>query len=353
MAEHRKAVVLVNLGSPASCRTGDVRTFLKEFLGDPYVIDLPAWIRYPLVYGIIAPFRAPRSARLYKQLHTDRGFPLIYHSRELEKKVREQLPRGTELFLAMRYGEPALQKLIQWMKGEGYRELLVLPLYPQFATSTTGSVVQLFREELKFHKLAEHTRIIPSFHEHRDFIAAWKNKILACEPADYDALVFSYHGIPVRQTEKGHPGASCGALKCEQHYNEANRDCYRAACYHTTRSIRAALKIAPEKTYTSFQSRFGRNWLRPFTDQTLLKLVREGKKRILIISPAFVADCLETEIEIGLDYRELFTKAGGKELTLVPSLNADDDWVRFISSLISDPGTHSLKLGETDQSLFH
>jgi len=351
MKAQKRAVLLVNLGSPKSSNISDVRSYLKEFLNDPCVIDLPAWFRYLLVNGIIAPFRSFRSAKLYKMLDTDRGLPLIYHSMDLETRVREHLTQGTDLFLVMRYGEPSLKKLLQSIKKQGYSEIMVLPLYPQYATSTTGSVIRLLQTELESHKLAKSTRVVPQFHMHEDFIELWVKKILSFNPYSYDAIVFSFHGIPVRQTQQTHPETSCESMQCEHRYINSNRYCYRAACFQTTRSISERLSLETKKVHTSFQSRFGRNWLLPFTDQTLIALANEGKKKVLITSPAFVADCLETGVEIAKEYSELFKNAGGDELTLVPSLNSDPDWVAFIIKLISGSHQLSIKLQDADLKL--
>ena len=334
MEIRQRAIILVNLGSPRSARVPDVRAYLKEFLTDPCVIDLPAWARYLLVYGIIAPFRAFRSARLYSKIWSDRGFPLIYHTTDVGERVREKLSYDSQLFVAMRYGEPSLKSVLEQIKQSGFSEVLVIPLYPQFATSTTGSMVRLLRKELAGHEIGRQFRIIPHFHREEPFASIWVKKIADHDPGSYDALVFSYHGIPVRQTELGHPGHDCASLHCEVHYSEANRYCYRAACYHTTRSIARGLGLDAQELYTSFQSRFGRNWLQPFTDQTLTELAGRGKKRVLVISPAFVADCLETLVEIGKEYSHLFQESGGRELVLVPSLNSDPPWADFIQDLI-------------------
>jgi ferrochelatase len=208
----RIVVILVNLGSPRSPEVKDVRSYLREFLSDPLVIDLPALIRMPLVHGIIAPIRAPRSARRYRHIWTYRGFPLIYHSSDLETMLRKE------------------------MSGD-FEKVLVLPFYPQFATSTTGTVIQLLRRELHAHPLAERVEVCDHFHTREGFTGLWKEKILACRPDQYDAIVFSYHGIPVRQSELAHPGKSCEELDCKDRYSGSNEYCYRASCYQTTRTV--------------------------------------------------------------------------------------------------------------------
>ncbi|MDF1575837.1 MAG: ferrochelatase [Bacteroidales bacterium] len=348
MSKPEKAVILVNLGSPASSRITDVRCYLKEFLSDPSVIDLPAWIRQPLVHGLIVPLRSFRSAKRYAKLQTERGFPLLYHSRDLEDAVRVQLPADTRLFLAMRYGEPSLKNLLRSIRTRNYTELMVIPLYPQFATSTTGSIVKLLLQELDGFEIAAKTSLIMPFHTAEGFTGLWAEKISVLRPGSYDALVFSYHGIPVRQTLKGHPGHSCETMDCENSYRSANRFCYRAACFHTTRSISTRLKLENQQLITSFQSRFGRNWLSPFTVDILRKLAGEGKARVLVISPSFVADCLETTVEIGDEYKTVFMSEGGRELTLVPSLNAGPDWAGLITKLIGQPGEYAQSLDGTE-----
>ncbi len=348
MNAHKKAVVLVNLGSPGSPGVPDVRSYLKEFLTDPCVITLPGPLRYALVYGIIAPFRAYRSSKLYSLLWREKGSPLIYHGFGLLQVLRPVMDPGTDLCLAMRYGKPSLGELLKQFIREDYNELLCIPLFPQFATSTTGSIIRLLRKNLKGTKLFGQTRVIPCFHSFDEFARIWQKKINVFDPADYDAIVFSYHGIPVKQAESAHPGRKCSSLNCETSYHDRNRYCYRAACFQTTRSIIRGMNVAPGKVHTAFQSRFGRNWLKPYTDRTLKMLAGKGKEKVLVVSPSFVADCLETEIEIGIEYRESFKKWGGKQLQLVPSLNSDPEWVRFLAGLIRDPKIKAARLPDFD-----
>ncbi len=333
-----KAVVLVNLGSPSSPSVSDVRSYLKEFLTDPNVITLPWFFRYLLVYGIIAPIRSFKSSRLYQKLWREEGFPLITHSQELHQLVKARLERepeaGPDLFLAMRYGEPSLKSLVGRLNRSEYDELLIVPLYPQFASSTTGSMIRLLQKELAGSPLFRSARLIPAFHMEEGFITLWKRKIMEHDPAAYDAVVFSYHGVPVRQTEQSHPGKSCNELGCEKVYKEENLFCYRSACFQTTRSVAASAGLDPSGVYTAFQSRFGRNWLEPFTMETLEEILKKGGKKVLLVSPAFVADCLETEVEIGVEYHDRFIRGGGERLTLVPSLNADPEWVGVLSGMI-------------------
>ncbi len=353
-----KAVVLVNLGSPSSPSVPHVRSYLKEFLSDPNVISIPWLPRFLLVYGIIAPIRSFRSSRLYRKLWREEGFPLITHSRELYRALKAELEpevdakAGAEpepgakmkLFLAMRYGEPSLKDLLRRLRSSEFEELLVVPLYPQFASSTTGSLISLVQKELEGSTLYDSTRLVPHFHQEEEFISLWQKKILQEDPAQYDAVVFSYHGVPVRQTEQSHPGKSCSELQCESVYGRENLHCYRSACFQTTRSVTSGLGLDPGRVHTAFQSRFGRNWLEPFTMDTLEEILRRGGSKVLVISPAFVADCLETEIEIGEEYCERFLHAGGENLTLVPSLNADPGWVEYLAGMIRDTTNNTIPL---------
>jgi ferrochelatase len=344
----KKAVIIVNIGSPDSLHVPDVRRYLKEFLRDPAVINLPAIPRYLLVNGLIAPFRSFRSSRLYSKLWTERGFPLIYHSRDLSDGLKQYLETDHELYLAMRYGKPSLAELLESLIRSGHEELLCIPLFPQFASSTSGSIVRILKKTLKNKSLYQNTKILLDFHWKEGFINIWKRKISKYNLNDYDAIVFSYHGIPVRQTENAHPGISCDSLDCELKYDDANHFCYRAACYQTTRSILNGLTTGTAEVYTSFQSRFGRNWLEPFTDKTLQLIAQCGKRKVLVVSPSFVADCLETKIEIEVEYTELFRESGGGEITLVPSLNSDPEWAGFLAELIRDSENQSLDLNKVN-----
>ena len=342
-----KAIVYVNLGSPASPGIRNVRRYLKEFLSDPCVIDLPSAVRYLLVRGIIVPVRSVHSSRLYSNIWSERGFPLIYHGEDLLSEIRKMPHPGYDLFLAMRYGEPSLTGLLEQLKESGYQEIRIIPLFPQFASSTTGSIIRITRQVLQGSRLLNHTGIMLQFHQHEGFIRVWQKKISRMLAADHDAVIFSYHGIPVRHAEAAHPGRTCEELHCRQQYSEENMFCYQASCFQTTRSIASGLKHTPARIITSFQSRFGRNWLEPQTKKILQSLAAGRLRKILVVSPSFVADCLETEVEIGLEYRELFIKAGGKELALVPSLNSDHQWAGVLLDLATGQNNF-VELGNAD-----
>ncbi len=345
----KRKVILINTGSPDSSKVKDVRTYLIEFLTDPNVIDIPTIPRYMLVYAIIAPFRAFRSAKLYKKLETDKGFPLVYHTDDLAKKIKPLLDDHTDISFAMRYGKPSLKDAIQSIKDQDYDEILFIPMYPQFASSTTGSNIRFLQRELRDVNQKTKFKILPDFHMHSSFIELWQKKISSYNLQEFDALLFSFHGVPIRQTESAHPGKSCASLRCTDEYNEKNRYCYQAACYQTARAISEDLDMDQNKVHVSFQSRFGSKWLSPFTDRVIENLAGEGKKKILVVSPAFVADCLETTVEIGDEYQSLFARHGGGELTLVPSLNSDSDWAAYLAGLINGKNGEFLDIMGVDE----
>ena len=330
MLQKRKALILVNVGTPDDPGTRSVRKYLTRFLNDKRVIDLPWLLRKVLVNMIIIPFRVRKSAHLYSRLWTEEGSPLLLYLKALIDKVKGMVPDKIDVFGAMRYGNPSLAALLEKLKDKGYSEIKVLPLYPQYAESTTGSVIDLV------HTLAEKKEILPrpsvieQFWSHPSFIESFAGRINACSPGNYDHVIFSYHGLPLRQIKKIHPGHKPGGCICEKEMPAWGHKCYKAACYGTTRLIASNLSLDREKYSTAFQSRLTRNWLAPFTDELIVRLAQEGKRRLLVVAPSFVADCLETTVEIAIDYNELFKKHGGKELVLVESLNDDHAWAEAL-----------------------
>lgn len=342
------AWVLVNVGTPEHPSTGAVRKYLREFLDDPKVIDLPFLLRKFLVHAIIVPFRAPRSAKKYSQIWTAEGSPLLIHMNQLVQKLQDLAPAGTDVFGTMRYGRPALKHFLQELHAKQYNKVIILPLYPQYADSTTGSVEHLVESVRKQQsqlqslprdipgKSSTTPRIIDQFYNHPGFLASFAEQIRALDPSTFDHILFSYHGLPLRQLHKGHPGQAVNDCNCHLVMPAHGNHCYRATCYATSRLLAAAAGIAPESCSTSFQSRLSRNWMTPFTDETLIRLAREGKKKVLVIPASFVADCLETTLEIGMEYRELFIENGGEELVMTESLNSSDRWVKTVHELLRE-----------------
>lgn len=332
---HKTGVLLVNLGTPDSPATGDVRSYLKQFLLDPRVIDIPAIPRNLLVRGIIAPFRAPKSAKTYKAIWTEEGSPLLVFSQRLQKKVQQRLGDAYLVVLAMRYKNPSIEEGLAQLQQAGCTRIKVLPLFPQYASATTGSVVELVMQCISTWQTMPDIEMINAFHAHPDFIAACVEKGRQYQPETYDHILFSYHGIPERQIIKAANGNQCLSNGCCDTLHTGNARCYKAQCHATTRAIAAELQL-PEHTYTTcFQSRLGRTpWIQPYASETISQLAQKGIKRLLVFSPAFVADCLETIFEIGVEYDAEFKHLGGEKVQLVESLNDSDTFVSCICDLV-------------------
>lgn len=336
MNNKETAVFLINIGTPDSPEVNDVRRYLREFLGDGRVINMPWLSRKILVNFIIAPFRGPRSAKLYKAIWTKEGSPLLVNSNKLSKPLQDELGAFYSVYVAMRYGNPNLSEIIKEIASKAFKRVVLVPLYPQYADSTTGTSIAYFQKLFKKHKLSSEITIVRPFFQHPGFIESFKNKILAAKHESFDHVIFSFHGLPKSQTEKMHPGLTCQQANCRNEYNSVNTSCYNASCYETARILANASGI-PESKYTvSFQSRFGKNWLVPFTDEIIELKAKQGVKSLLLVSPAFVADCLETIHELGVEYKELFIEGGGEVLHLVDSLNDDPEWVKGLSTIIKE-----------------
>lgn len=332
----KKGVLLLNLGTPDSTKTSDVRKYLREFLSDRRVIDINSVGRWFLVNMIIAPFRSPKSAEEYRKLWTDRGSPLYYYGLDLKKALQEKLSDDYTVEFGMRYQNPSIEKALETFKNKGYEEITIIPLYPQYASATTGSTIEKVNEIINTWEIIPSLRFISNFVEHPLFIKAFAEigkKHL--DKKQYDKLVFSFHGLPERQILKGSTDNYCKLGECCSKYHAKNRFCYRAQCFETARRIAEELNI-PEKDYTvCFQSRLGRaEWIKPYIDDTYKELIEQGNKRVLVFSPAFVSDCLETTIEIGEAYKEQFEEAGGEEWQLVESLNVHPTWVACLEDLV-------------------
>jgi len=329
MKKTRKALILINVGTPDSPDKRPVRRFLREFLNDKRVIDLPWLFRKILVNLIIIPFRVSKSTALYKRLWTEQGSPLLIYADSLVKRLKDLSKENLNIYYAMRYGKPSLKSVLNTILENKYEEIVVLPLYPQFADSTTGSVNEIV---VGFRPLSGNTeiKIIDQFWSHPAFIESFVKLIKKHPLHEYDHVVFSYHGLPLRQINKIHKEHDSRRCICDIEMPPWGHHCYKAACYGTTRLLTERLSLEEGQYSTSFQSRLSRNWLSPFTDEALVKLAREGKKKVLVVAPSFVTDCLETIIEIGEDYKKTFLEQGGSELTLVESLNDSSSWADAI-----------------------
>ncbi|MCB0396355.1 MAG: ferrochelatase [Flavobacteriales bacterium] len=334
--KQKTGILLINLGTPDSPSVGDVRTYLREFLMDPYVIDIPLWKRFLLVNFIIAPFRAPKSAKLYKEIWTKDGSPLLIHTRNLATRLEETLGESHQVKWAMRYQHPGIGETItQWKELHDLSELVVIPLYPQPASSSTTSTIELVRRIFKKYSLKIPVRIVDKFYDHPSYLDAVAASASGISFAEYDHILFSFHGVPERHILKDdHSGVCRINDSCCGQISEKNEKCYRAACFHTAREVAKRLRIPDNGFTVCFQSRLGSDpWVQPYTDKVIEEMGRKGNKKLLVFSPAFVADCLETIYEIGVEYQELFQQFGGEKVTLVPGLNDRPEWVQTVAEL--------------------
>lgn len=343
----KPGVLLVNLGTPDAPETPEVRRYLRQFLIDERVLDINAFARWCLVNLIIAPTRGPKSAEAYKKVWLDRGSPLLVHGRDLTEVVRTRLPEF-EVELAMRYGNPSIDAGLTKLRDAGCDELVIMPLYPQYASSSTGSSLDaVYRAASKLWNTPFFS-VVPPFYDHPGFIDAFvevaKPKLDEQKP---DHLLFSFHGLPVRHLQKSDPsGSHCWASdSCCDTIVSANRNCYRAQCFVTARMIAERLGM-DESDYTiCFQSRLSDGWVTPYTDDVLVEVAKKGVKNLAVMCPAFVADCLETIEEIGMRAEEDFTEAGGERLELIPSLNATPTWADAVASMVREAaGTRRLRV---------
>ena len=332
----KTGVLLIQLGTPNSPSTSDVRTYLTEFLNDPRVIDIPWLARKILVNGIIVPFRAPKSAKIYKELWENGNgkSPLLTHTEAVQKLVQERFAStDVTIEMAMRYQNPSMDDVLERMRKANYDQLIILPLFPQYASASSGSAIAKAMSIISKWWVIPEVKIVNQFWDNEGYIDSIVDRAKSFDWKEYDHVLFSYHGLPERQVDKVYGGSNlCSDQPCESEMNEANKFCYKATSYATTRLIAEKLQIPEEKYTVCFQSRLDKKWLTPFSDKVVEEWGRKGAKKLLVFSPAFVADCLETIIEIGGEYQEIFEENGGDKVQLVPSSN---DHSRLIDCLVS------------------
>jgi ferrochelatase len=330
----KTAVLLVQLGTPDSPSTKDVRRYLGEFLNDPRVIDLPWLARKLLVNGIIVPFRAPKSAKIYQDLWEASGgeSPLLTHTRTLQTHLQQRLDdQDIDVYMAMRYQNPSLYDVTHEMRQHNYQHIIILPLFPQYASASSGSAIELATKLISQWWAIPALTVVNQFWDNEGYIDSIIARASEFTLSDYDHVLFSYHGLPQRHVDKVYPDSDlCDDHPCEDEITTANQLCYKATSYATTRILAERLGLGSDDYTVCFQSRLDKKWLTPFSDQMVEKLAKPGAKKLLVFSPAFVADCLETVIEIGDEYQEIFTENGGETIQLVPSCN---DHPRFIDGL--------------------
>ncbi|MGZ3904377.1 MAG: ferrochelatase [Bacteroidia bacterium] len=335
----KTAVLLVNLGTPDNPSTPAVRKYLGEFLNDRRVIDISAIGRFFLVNFLIVPFRSSKSAKLYKHIWSDKGSPLLYHSVALKEKMQARLGKDYYVELAMRYQTPSIKHALENIRKQKPRKIVVVPLYPQYASSSTGSTLERVFDEMKGWEVIPEVHVTSNFHDNEEIVNCYVEEAKKFDLNNYDHILFSYHGLPERQIKKAsaHYGDnSCFMGTCCEVSTEKNQYCYRANCFKTTQLIAQKLNLPKDRYTICFQSRLGRSeWIKPYTDHVLKDRAKLGNKKLLVLSPAFVADCLETIHEIGTEYNEAFQSYGGEKVELVPSLNSNDNWVDALASFIT------------------
>ncbi|NDF60012.1 MAG: ferrochelatase [Crocinitomicaceae bacterium] len=335
----KTGVLLLQLGTPNSPSTSDVRRYLKEFLNDPRVIDLPWLARTLLVNGIIIPFRAPKSAKIYKKLweHGNGTSPLLEYTEKVKNLLQNSLnTNNITVEMAMRYQNPSMEVVLDNMHKANYDQIIIIPLFPQYASASTGSAVEKAMNIIRKWWVIPEIKIVSQFYDSKGYIDSIVERAKAFDLSAYDHILFSYHGLPERHVDKVYNDGLCEDQPCESEINQDNKLCYKATCYATTRLIANELNLL-EKDYTvCFQSRLDKKWLHPFSDKIVEEQAKKGAKKLLVFSPAFVADCLETIIEIGDEYQEIFEEFGGEKVQLVPSSNDHPKFIQCLEELVRE-----------------
>lgn len=373
----KHGLLLINLGTPNSTDSADINRYLREFLTDKRVIDIPALLRYLLVYGLIIPFRAKKSAHAYKLIWSEQGSPLLFHSQNLVCELQKTIGSHYKIALGMRYGNPSITQALDSLKE--CEAITVLPLYPQYSSAATGSSIEEVMRIISAQTVIPSIHLIRDFYHHPDYIYSQAQLIkTSFNNNNPDHLLFSYHGIPERQLHKSGCNIICPEIctpismnnrqlaklamtreeqvdiECDTQDSSAgfmeqlpapvefgtrsNHACYKAQCYQTSFLLAQALRLLPDQYSTSFQSRLGKiPWIKPYTEEMLNGLANKGVKHLAVVCPSFTADCLETLEEIGIRAKEQWHQLGGEQFTLVPSLNSNEQWVKAISNIIKVP----------------
>ena len=330
----KRALLIVNLGTPNKPTYFSVFKYLRQFLMDGRVININPILRFFLVNLFICPIRSFSSTKIYKKVWNDEtGSPLLHNTKKLAEKIQSKLPEYIVEY-AMRYQNPSIEKVLNKLLIQNPDEIIILPLFPHYAAATTGSVYEEVSRILSKRWVVPKIKFINQFYDNDKFIDAWVEKAKKFDFNSYDKIIFSYHGIPNSHVDNVYENSVCNDHDCEIKITEINKFCYKATTYETTKLIASRLNISPENYVVTYQSRLTNKWLSPFTDEVLQAIANEGTKNVLVFSPSFTADCLETIIEIGDEYNELFINSGGQKLDYVESLNYSDLWSDAIISII-------------------
>ena len=333
--KYKKALLIINLGTPDNPSYFSVFKFLKEFLSDPRVIDIPRMFRILIVNLIICPFRSFSSSKVYSQMWkaNNNESPIKTNTEKLIQKLQSKLPEY-DVYSAMRYQNPSIKDTLSEILLTNPDEIIIFPSFPQYASSTTGSVYEEVFNILSKEWVIPKIKFINQFFNNDLFIDAWIEKISDFDVSNYEKIIFSYHGLPDTQVDKVYNEGKCIDQNCDKEFNDINKFCYKASCYETTRLITSKLNLHEDQYITAFQSRLTKKWLTPFTDEVIENYAKNNVKNILVIAPAFTTDNLETLIEIGDEYVELFNENGGDKLDFVSSLNDSDKWVDAIIAIM-------------------
>jgi len=330
----QKQILLMNIGTPQQADAFSVYRYLKEFLSDARVVDLPWIVRWPLVNLLILPFRYKKSTAAYQQIWQDSGSPLLIHSQGLQQALSSVLGPEYQVEIAMRYGQPSIEEALK--KFKTLTSLTVLPLFPQYSSAATGSAIAALLNILSKQTHLPDLHIYHQFYNHPGFIAAYADIIKQhCADTKPDLILFSYHGLPERHIHTNHCETHCDQQQTCPARTSHPIDCYRAACYATSQLIATSLQLTPHQYRVSFQSRLGRTpWIKPYTDLVLPELIQQGVKHLAIVCPSFVADCLETLEEINIRAREQWSALGGTQFTFIPCLNDSPLWVNAVADMV-------------------
>jgi len=334
----KKGVLLVNLGTPDSAATPDVRKYLNEFLMDGRVIDINPVSRALLVRGIIVPFRAPKSAKLYREIWSGAtGSPLLHYSLLQQKLLQKRLGDDYMVELAMRYQSPTIEAALGRLKKALVSDIKVIALFPQYASASTGSVYEKVMRLVSRWSTIPTISFVNSFHDNELMIQAFAQNAQQHRPADFDHILFSFHGLPQRQLIKcDHTHNHClKSADCCNTLTDVNKFCYSAQSHHTAKLIAGKMGLSADQYTVCFQSRLGNDpWVQPYTSQVIETLAKQGKKKLLVFCPAFVADCLETVYEVSVEYHDLFKEHGGEKVQLVESLNDNPLFIEALEGLV-------------------
>ncbi len=317
----KKIILLLNIGIPRNPKASSVARYLSEFLSDKFVVNINTFFRFILVHFIIIPFRTLKSTKRYKKIWTKEGAPLLLHHQNLCAGLQTILLENYLVYGAMRYGTPSIPDTLKQIDFKNASELIVVPLYPQYASATSGSSIYKVVSSLEKLGLNCNVKIVPQFFNEPTYIDAFSKHIQSYQPQNFDIVLFSYHALPLSQIE-----ADGNSNKIEVNYI--------SSCQKSTELLANALNLPKSKYGTAFQSHISKNWTKPFTEFVLKELAQEGKRKVLIVSPSFVADCLETTLELGVEYRDVFLTNGGKEFVLVDSLNDNPEWVKALAEIV-------------------